>query len=335
MNAIREYFNSIGLQPAIRPSLGGCPEPTCINGFYYGPTGRTVKKFDGTVDEVWEVQPCPRCAERVCPTCLGKGVVQPAVPQGHPDFGKFFPCPDKCPSERAMSEERREKLRRRAFVPRGYGDCTFESFENHSEEELVGKAQAYYAARLFVMARKHGYYVNRAQVAAEFEEEVEDDLRNWLVFYGPNGRGKTGLAVAIMNALLAAQTPVMYVRLQDWIEAMKRRYNNERAREGFDDPFADYRDAGDVMEMVRTAPVLIVDEFDFPNKTEHSDSIVWQLINHRYEQALPTVLTTNLDTDGMEEAWGLMVSTRIGQRAHWIPMTGESLRATPAAFNWE
>lgn len=334
-NAIREYFRTIGIEPGIRPSVAGCKEPTCIAGTMYGPTGRTFKKMDGTIDEVWELQPCPHCAERLCASCGGTGTVQLDVSPSHPDFGKWFPCPAHCPSAVAMSERRRERLLSRAAVPAGYSAFTFETFAALPNAQLEGKEQAYLAAQAFAANAAEGCWVNRADIGAQFGASVEDDVRNWLVFYGANGRGKTGLAVATLNALLADGVPVRYVRLQDWIEAMQRRYDAERRREGFDDAFADMTDAGDVLDVIRTAPVLLVDEFDLPDRSENKDAIVWKLINYRYEHVLPTLLTTNLDPDGMEARWGLMVSSRIGQRAHWIEVGGASLRETPAAFEWE
>ena len=51
----------------------------------------------------------------------------------------------------------------------------------------------------------------------------------------------------------------------------------------------------DLFEMLRTAPVLVLDDLGVQSSTPWAQEKLFQLINHRYNAQLPTVFTTNLD----------------------------------------
>ncbi len=51
----------------------------------------------------------------------------------------------------------------------------------------------------------------------------------------------------------------------------------------------------ELFELVRSAPVLILDDLGVQSSTPWAEEKLFQLINHRYNGQLPTVFTTNLD----------------------------------------
>lgn len=290
--------------------------------------GNLIRYPDGREFQPYREERCVACAR--CKVCGDLGLISYGHPVGHPDFGKLFACPAGCAASR--NEDRAaEDLARYAQLDPEYAGCTFASFEALPAAQREGKMQAYYAARLFVAGAQRGYWVNRRAVAAQFGGQATDDSRNWLVFHGEPGRGKTGMAAAIVHALIEAKKPVLYTRLQDLIMAIQNRYGRDG---GSDDAYGD--DSADaVLDRVCSAPVLVLDECDLEKLSDDRRDKFQKIIDVRYNRQLPTILTTNLTPDGLKLRWGAMVASRIGQRAHWIPMTGPSLRAVPQSFLWE
>jgi DNA replication protein DnaC len=302
-------------------------------GTIYAPTGRVIEGLNGPMED-YAVQRCPRCQPAMCPRCGDLGMVGFEVPISHPMFGKLMPCPEPgCAAVAAAQSDRRERLVQYAQLDDEYRDNTFESFMALSEHLRDGKMRAYHAALQFVQNADTGYWVNKADLAIQFGQTAPDDYRNWLVFYGEPGVGKTGMLACVVNALTAQYRPSMYARLQNWLEGVQKRY---REKDDYDDEYGN-DNSNQVIDRLRDAPVALVDEFDIPNLKRDSDTEnkVQNVINYRYNKRLPTLITTNLDPAGIKRRWGDVIASRLRQRAHFIPMTGESLRADISAFDWE
>jgi hypothetical protein len=334
---IAAYMHSIGLGAGIGPRRAFTCE-RCLD----------TKEIDVVVGEyldasepdgvwrAWAKRPCPDCC---CPVCGDRGVVTLPLPLDDPQFGKLQPCPERCGAAQALAATQQASIRRYSQLPEESERHTLASFMALSDDAREGKMRGYWAARLYLDSIGGGerpFHVNRAALAKKFGKKGEaEDWRNWLVFYGPNGTCKTGMAASIINGLADAQVQAMYIRLQDFIQAIQNRYKQERQAAELGDEFGDDT-AAEVIERVRAMPVLVIDEFDEPNIKPDKESIVWKLINYRYIHQLPTVITCNLDEDAMESRWGTMVTSRMIQRAHWIPMTGDSLRVSSGSLvGWE
>lgn len=279
------------------------------------------------------VEACPTCGTH-CETCGGIGVIKYSVGVSDPRFGQLFLCPRGCKAAQQMQMVRRDGLRKYSKLPAEYADLTFATFDALPELMRAGKMPARWSAEMFVNARDAQYYVNRADVARYYGHDDPDDWRNWLVLWGAHGRGKTGLAAAIVNGLTEADVAVLYIRLQDFIEAVQKRYDRERRKlEGFDDEFGQTADS--VQDSVKNAPVLVIDEFDLPQISENKRDIVERIIRYRHGERLPTVITTNLSPKTLEQRWGPTIASVIRGRAHWIEMVGPSLRPVENLWAWD
>lgn len=285
--------------------------------------------------DIWEVQPCPAC-QQVCPVCDNLGWVRADYPVDHPDFGKAFPCPANCQTSQEQAASRRERRVRYSRLYAEYQGLTLATFASLPGEQLIGKMTGYWAAVEFINAMNRNHMVDLAKIAARFDREIPSDVRNWIVFYGEHGRGKTGLAAAILNTLVEQGEKPRYIRLQDFIEAIQKRYNKKKMERenGFNDEFGDDT-AEEVMEQFSTASILIIDEADVPDIRENKVSLFERLIRYRHGEKLPTILTTNLDVDGFERRWGPTIATVVKSRAHWIPMRGLNLRKDAVDLDWE
>lgn len=316
-----------GVRVHVAPTTQACPEPTCIDGIAYDPERGLI--------------PCPVCGH-VCPTCGNTGMYVPPLPVDHPGFGKPQLCPENCAAAQRVRQQHTERLYAGAKLPGGYERCTLETFQalvnaGGTRAQLwTGKMLAYYAVEAFIgsadstsMPFGVDYASIAAKAAGESPSDVLPDVRNSLVLYGPHGVGKTGFAAAVVNALTPRGQAVRYTRTQDLIKAVQDRYGDDWRDNPPDDDFGDL-ESGQVVDVVRKALVLILDEFDMPDATTpNKQAIVENIIRYRCNHVLPTIITTNLDYAALEGRWGPTTTVVLGQRAHFIPVGGAPLRATP------
>ncbi len=118
-----------------------------------------------------------------------------------------------------------------------------------------------------------------------------DGPNGWLVLKGASGSGKTQLAAAIANERIARGEPVLFMFTPDLLDGLRASYQPAEGDPGFDALF----------DQVRNAPLLILDDIDAAASSEWAREKLFQLINARYNAALPTVCTCHSLTDALEE----------------------------------
>ena len=257
--------------------------------------------------------PCPAC---MCPKCGNLGYVRYEVPIGDPRFGKFFPCPhEDCRVTRQAREKRLAELRRYSSLPREYADCTFDSFDQFPDGARAGKE----AARAFVEL-----WARQIPAGGWFDVGDRGDFRNCIVLQGINGVGKTGLGAAAGNYLIGIGFPVLYIRLQDLLAAVQRRYG-KAPPEGYRDGFGQ-RTADEVLDAVKTADVLIVDEFDVPDPSDNKRANVELIVRYRHGRQLPMLTTTNCSEEESMLRWGPTITSVLYAQAHTFVVGGTRLR---------
>ena len=198
--------------------------------------------------------------------CGGLGYVRKDVPVDHPDFGRLFPC--RC--RLAEIERRRfEQLRAMSNLEH-LSHMTFETFvpEGYglSPERAANLRLAFDLARRFA-AHPQG----------------------WLIFFGGYGCGKTHLAAAIANQVIRRGQPALFVVVPDLLDHLRATFGpNSPVR--YDERF----------EQVRNAPLLILDDLGAQSSTPWAQEKLFQILNHRYNARLPTVITSNYRLDEID-----------------------------------
>jgi len=106
--------------------------------------------------------------------------------------------------------------------------------------------------------------------------------QGWLVLFGNYGVGKTHLAAAIANHALKRQIQVLFSIVPDLLDHLRSTLGPSSEVE-YDERF----------ELIRTVPLLILADLGTKNTTPWAREKLFQIVNYRYNDALPTVITSN------------------------------------------
>lgn len=185
---------------------------------------------------------------------------------GHPDFGRL----EICECRRASVTD---QVRSRLFsISRlnELGDLTFETFKPRGRKGL-GELQSQSLEWAFNHARQYA-----------------SSLNGWLLLQGGYGSGKTHLAAAIANFAVSMGVPTLFLTVPDLLDTLRFAYDS--ADTTFEERF----------EQIRNAELLVLDDFGTQNATGWAQEKLFQIINYRYINKLPLVVTTNLALDEIE-----------------------------------
>jgi len=118
--------------------------------------------------------------------------------------------------------------------------------------------------------------------------------KGWLVFIGPSGCGKSHLSAAIANYCLCQDYPAFFISVPELLDHLRSTFSPSSTI-SYDDLF----------EQVQGAPLLILDDLDTRSTTPWAQEKLFQIISHRFNNQLPTVITIAAGTDleELEERW--------------------------------
>ncbi len=137
------------------------------------------------------------------------------------------------------------------------------------------------------------------RIAFDFAKNPE----GWLVFMGETGCGKTHLASAIVNYRYEIGKPALFVVVPDFLDHLRSAFNPE-SKISYDQLF----------ESVKTAPLLVLDDFGEQSTNPWVKEKLYQLFNFRYNGRLPTIITTRLSLDDIMEKVDPSISSRLADR---------------------
>ncbi|HEN2374243.1 TPA: ATP-binding protein [Streptococcus agalactiae] len=215
-------------------------------------------------------------------------------------FTKFIPrikC--ECEIKRDKENEEREILTRISSLKR---DC-FSSPNQHQytfERFLNEEGQSYKVA--------YNY-------AKNFEQMKEDNVG--LLFYGDVGSGKTYLACSIANELIEReQVKVKIMNLSQVINQIQKS--------------AFKLDSNEIIDNLSNIPLLILDDLGIERDTSYAREQVYNIINSRYLKGRPTIFTTNLSLEIIQnpniDLEYQRIYSRILEMTIPVKVTGEDFR---------
>jgi DNA replication protein DnaC len=189
------------------------------------------------------------------------------VPLDHPDFGRAIPC--ACVANE-QEQQRAARLQRYSNL----GPLTRLTFAN-----LLPRGRS--------ADPQNQERFARAVAAAQRFAEAPD---GWLVLYGGSGSGKTHLAAAVANRCIERGEPALFVVVPDLLDHLRSAYGPDS-----DVPY------DQLFLHIRNAPLLILDDLDAYSATPWAQEKFFQLVNHRFNFRMPTVFTTALSPDQLDD----------------------------------
>ncbi len=195
-----------------------------------------------------------------CPRCGGLGYLRTDVPRGHPEFGRVVVCD-------CRSGEQRARLQEKLFSQSRLDQLKGLSFETFKPTGRIGTSA-----------------IEQKSIEDAFSrsKHFASTLDGWLLLQGGIGVGKTHLAAAIANQAVTAGVPTLFLTVPDLLDELRASYGDGEVT--FPERF----------EQVRSAPLIVLDDFGSQHATEWAQEKLFQILNHRYVNRLPVVLTTNL-----------------------------------------
>lgn len=160
-----------------------------------------------------------------------------------------------------------------------------------------------FQARNFANYEAKGEGQERALRISESYASQFDEMRNrgtCMIFSGRAGTGKTHLGCAIANQVMASGSSALFTTVTDAMRLIKQSYSKESDT-----------NEGDAIQTLVAPALLVLDEVGADFGTEHSKTLLFDLLNKRYENLLCTIILTNLDAVALREYMGDRVMDRL------------------------
>ncbi len=236
-----------------------------------------------------------------CPVCHGARFVHPRLPSGSPDYSRVVAC--SC-ARRETGAKRRNRLQQYSNLGR-LSRLTFASLDADGRSEEPESRRQFRAA---------------FEAAAAFAERPE----GWLCLAGPSGGGKTHLAAAVANLCITEGRPAFYVTTPDLLDHLRSSFSPDSEM-----PYDEF------FEQVRNAPLLVLDDFGTQSGTPWAKEKLEQLLNHRYNNRLATVIVLSVAIEELDDR----VRTRLADssfcRVHVVGSRQSALSTTGWAPGFE
>ena len=205
-------------------------------------------------------------AEYHCEICDDARWLSLGAPVGSPEFGRVIPC--HC-QERVWGVSPHDRLLHYSDLG-ALQRLTFDTLDPSGRPDYVEPAS-----------------FRRAQLtAARFAQRPV----GWLVLTGPSGTGKTHLAAAITNSAISRGQPARFVVVPELLDHLRATFS----------PDADVR-YDDLFDQVVAAPLLVLDDLGGHSPSPWAEEKLDQILTHRYDGRMPTVLTSSKSPDEMPD----------------------------------
>lgn len=215
---------------------------------------------------------------------------------------------------------------------RNRGTYRYEGVEHVCDcEEQLQLHKHYLAAGIGLQYQRldWDHYTGDLAVANELQAYVlnHDDYVDQglgLLFTGTRGTGKTMLATLVLKEFIRAGYTCRYATYSAVMEAYTAGWRDRDEKRRFEDKF------------LRTK-VLLLDDMGREAKSSNNmqESTFEHILRNRVQSCRPTILTTNLNLDDLEESYGPSAMSLLSEQSMVMEMTGDNFRPKARARKFD
>lgn len=179
-------------------------------------------------------------------------------------------------------------------------------------EKMLGRR---FAGRIFENFDKKDNEVT-FKICYEFAKNFKNNKGEGLMFLGQVGTGKTHLAASISNYIITRHIiPVKFGNITTLLGEIKNTYEGDSKKA-----------ENDIIRELSDVELLVIDDLGKEKPTEWSNSIIYRIVNNRYENYKPLIVTSNYTVEELEKNVGEATTSRIIEMCQGVRMNGRDHR---------
>lgn len=165
-------------------------------------------------------------------------------------------------------------------------------------------------------ARMKEIFAYCRQYAADFSERSPS-----LILRGPTGTGKTHVSLSIARVAAEKGYHVIYGPIQKLLHQLEKEHFG--------------KEEGDSEELLCRCDLLILDDLGAEFTGSFYNACLYNVLNARLLQQLPTIISTNLTMPQIRERYGDAIASRIMGSFQPLPFCGQDIRQLKMQRLWQ
>ena len=135
------------------------------------------------------------------------------------------------------------------------------------------------------------YQQRSLRAAKSYVQRWSNSPDGWLSLHGPYGVGKTHLAIAAAAEREDRGDEVFFATVADLLDYLRATFapDSEVSHD-------------DLLDRIRNADVLVLDDMGAERSTPFAEDKLFQIVGYRYEERLPTIITTSQQIEAIASA---------------------------------
>ena len=211
---------------------------------------------------------------------IGRSTTESGTSKGHEVHAKnVFAIHLNCPHCGKPLNRRTVELFGKQYEVTDYGSCGCEASQ-WDGLDIPNHQKAY------AMAGIPARYINAEADLNGWDSAIADGKS--LYICGPYGAGKTYYACALAKRLIDRGLSVRFENAGHVMTEIKGTYNGRQS---------------DVLERSYACRVLVLDDLGKESPTEHSIAMLYELVDSRYMDGKPIVVTSNFSHSELMQRW--------------------------------